>query len=215
MSSRSTHMQDETRATLHQAAAWRLQGLLFERPREGWAKEVATLAREVRDEDLRAAAQTAQSADEGQYLAFLGPGAVSPREAAYRSFADPAAILSELVTFHRAFAFQPRAEDPLDHVAVEAAFVGYLSLKHAAALAEERGEAAALAAEAREAFIERHLHPMAGPLARRLEAVDAPEWLLLASRALVNRVGDAPDPRLPFPDDAELPLPDCPGACAT
>jgi len=72
------------------AAEWRLLGLLFERPRDAWRREVANVAQEVADAALSGAAAGAQDATEGHYLAMLGPGgAVSPREVKYRSFEDP------------------------------------------------------------------------------------------------------------------------------
>jgi hypothetical protein len=177
-------------------------------------REIEELARECGDPDLRAAADAAKAADEGAYLRVLGPGGLSPREVSYQGMADPARVLADLEAYRRAFAFRPIAEDPPDHVALEVGFVGYLSLKEALALAEGGEEPATIVAEARLRFIETHLRPMAGPLLRRLTAASAPSWLEAAARALVARTGDAPDQRMPLPDDGDAPIPDCPGSSA-
>lgn len=158
---------------LDAAARWRLLGLLFERPSPGWADEVRALAAEVRHPALAVAADLAGSASEGPYLRLLGPGgAASPREAGHAGFADPGWILADLARHYEAFGFAPRVEDPLDHVAVETAFVAYLHLKEAAAAAAGDGEAAQRTARVREAFTATHLATIATPLARRLAAVD-------------------------------------------
>jgi len=117
--------------TLRQAAEWRLLGLLFERPREGWKREVEALRVEVADPEIRIAAELAgQEGTEGIYLALLGPGgAVSPREVTYRGMQDPGHILADIEAFHEAFAFHPDTEEPPDHLAVEAGFSGILGIE--------------------------------------------------------------------------------------
>jgi hypothetical protein len=198
-------------ALLRASASWRLLGLLFERPRPGWADEVARLAAPLDAEDLREAASHAAEVDEGMYLSWFGPGgAASPREVAYRGWEDPGRVLSDLATFYDAFAFRPRAEDPLDHVAVLSGFVGYLWLKEGYAAQCGRDEEAHLTAEARGKFAGEHLRPVAGPMLRKLSASGAPRVWEHAAAALVRRVGDVPDP-LPVasPDDDAM---ECPGA---
>jgi hypothetical protein len=199
------------RALIEEAAWWRLLGLLFERPRGGWREEVAALAAEVGDPDLRAAAGAAATAAEGPYLRLLGPGGdVSPREAAHRGAEDPARTLSGLAALYGAFAYRPRAEDPPDHVAVEAGFAGYLRLKEAYARGRGDPVAAEDAASAHARFVATHLRALAGPLGRRLAAAGA-SWLALAALCLVSRAGNAPDPPpAPDPDEAS-PLPPCMG----
>jgi hypothetical protein len=158
-------------AAVAAAAEWRLLGLLLERPRGGWHEELARLGREVGDVALRKAAAAASGAGEGEYLGLLGPGgAVSPREVSYRGLEDPGRVLAELAAAYQAFAFRPRAEDPIDHVAVETAFVGYLYLKEGFARATGDTEAAETTAAARTAFVSEHLSMMAAPLAARLAA---------------------------------------------
>lgn len=200
------------REALSEAAVWRLAGLLLERPRPGWRAEVERLRVEVSDPALSRAATEAGRADEGGYLAMLGPGGrVSPREVAYRRFGDPGRILADLAAFYDAFSYRPAAEDPPDHVALEAGFVGYLRLKEAFAIERCDVPAADVTAAARTAFVQEHLRPMLGPMARRL-AASGDSYLVRVSRALVERVGDAPDPpeALGACDPAEG-VPGCPG----
>lgn len=147
------------RELLRQTAAWRLIGLLLERPREGWRHEVEALGRELSDPDATAAVEAAKDgADEGRYLALLGPGgAVSPREVAYRGRQDPGHILADIRAFYEAFAFRPETEEPPDHLAVEAGFLGYLCLKEAFARARGAADEAAVAADAARKFFTEHL----------------------------------------------------------
>lgn len=192
-----------------EAARWRLLGLLFERPRPGWRAEVAALAGEVRDPALAPIADAARAEREERYLALLGPGApVSPREVAWRGLADPGWVLADLRRFYDAFAYRPRAEDPPDHVAVEAGFVAYLLLKEEAARAAGDEAAARTTAVARDAFVATHLAPMAAPLARALAACgDSP---VAAAAALLAA-------RVPASDAAAAPAPDtdpCDGCAA-
>lgn len=175
------------------AAAWRLAGLLLERPVCGWPEAVSDLAAEVDDPGLRAAAEVAPKAVEGHYLALLGPGGpASPREVAYVGFGDPGRTLAEIRAFHEAFAFGPRTEDPPDHIAVSAGFAGYLRLKEAFALGEGNGEAAATVREARERFESEHLRRVAGPLARKLEEHGPGTAWAAAAAWIHRRVGEEP-----------------------
>jgi nitrate reductase assembly molybdenum cofactor insertion protein NarJ len=126
----------ESRRAMAAALDWRLIGLLLERPRSGWIEEAQDLAAETGDKDLRDAVQAARGATEGTYLSLFAEGGfVSPRETTWRHREDPGQILADIAGFYEAFAFRPRAEDPLDHVAVEAGFIGYLCLKEAQAAA--------------------------------------------------------------------------------
>ncbi len=199
-----------TQRTIADAAEWRLIGVLFERPRAGWHGEIATLAAEVRDSALRDAAATARDAREGEYLRLLGPGGVvSPREVTYQSFADPGRLLAELAMVYDAFGFRPRVEEPLDHVAVEAAFVGYLLLKEAYARVRGERTTSAITVAARRAFIEAHLGAFVATFAQSLEEVGA-SYLLPAARLLAERLPARPP--LPLPA-SPLEVPDVCGAC--
>lgn len=186
---------------LRDAVRWRLLGLLFERPRAGWGEEVDSLAHATGDEHLCAAAEAARGVSEGAYQAALGPGApVSPREVAHRRREDPGAILAELKAFYESFAFVPRAEDPVDHVAIEVGFAGYLRLKEAYARTRGDDEAAETCRLAFERFCERHLRFIAEPLSEYLDGSPVPH-AALAARVLFETVGASPA----GPDGALLP----------
>jgi len=180
--------EDAVRELLVESARWRLVGLLFRRPQTGWTTELATVAREVTDPDLSRAAELAAEATEGAYLAILGPGSpVSPREAGHRPHEDPGKILAHLTAFYDAFVYRSEREDPLDHVAVEADFAGYLALKEAYARASGSEENARLTREARARFLETHLRSIAAGLADRLEGAEG--HLALAASALMRLSG--------------------------
>jgi len=195
---------------LGEAAAWRLLGLLFERPREGWWQEVESLRREVRDAEISAAVEAArEEANEGLYLALLGPGGVvSPREVSYRRMNDPGQILSDIRAFYEAFAFGPETEEAPDHIAVEAGFLGYLALKEAYARARGSEEEAEIVSQAAPRFRQEHLSTLAWPLTDRVEKTEV-QYLSLAARALAHRTG----PRPPTHPVGESPLPLCDSAC--
>ncbi len=193
------------------AAEWRLIGLLFERPRPGWNAEIESVAGEVQDPALRAAAAAASATNESEYLDVLGPGGVvSPREVAYRGREDPGAILADVSSFYAAFAFHPRAEDPRDHIAVACGFAGYLCLKEAFAAANGDSESARTCAEALERFTTEHLRYVAEPLCAKIEMLSPVPHLLLAARSLLQRTGPAP---APYADivDADGDSPGCDG----
>ncbi|HVO26406.1 MAG TPA: molecular chaperone TorD family protein [Candidatus Margulisiibacteriota bacterium] len=191
------------------AAEWRLIGLLLERPRPGWHEEAATLSAEVRDAALRAAAAAARGVSEGDYLRLLGPGGlVSPREVTYRPFADPGRLLAELASVYDAFGFHPRVEDPMDHIAVEAAFVGYLLLKEAFAAACGDRAGVSTTAKARRNFVETHLATLANAFAQRVGNVDA-SYLRSLGRLLAARL---PARRTDQPLPSAAPVDVC-GAC--
>ena len=181
-------------ALLRDAAAWRLLGLLLERPREGWRQEVEALAREASDPEAGAAAEAARAeAAEGRYLALFGPGGpVSPREVSYRGMEDPGRILGDILAFYEAFAFQPQTEEAPDHLAVEAGFLGYLCLKLAYARARGQEAEAEVAERAAERFREAHLATFAWPLAERLVLADA-RYLSLTANAVARRSGPRRD----------------------
>jgi nitrate reductase assembly molybdenum cofactor insertion protein NarJ len=197
-------------AHLAEAAAWRLLGLLFERPREGWWEEIESLRREVCDAEISVAVEASrEEATEGLYLALLGPGGLaSPREVSYRGMNDPGQILADIKAFTEAFAFQPETEEPPDHIAVEAGFLGYLTLKEAYARARGNEEEAEIAARAATRFREEHLSALAWPVADRLEKTEV-RYLSLAARALARRSG----PRPATHPVGESPLPLCESDC--
>jgi hypothetical protein len=204
-------MGSEIRDLLAEAAAWRLLGLLLERLRGGWWREVEELSRELGDPELAAAVDAArEEAAEGLYLALLGPGGVaSAREVSYRGMEDPGRILADLRAFYGAFAFNPNTEEAADHLSVEAGFLGFLRLKEAFARARGEGEKAAIAADAASRFRADHLSACAQPFAERV-ANTGVRYLTLAAQALARRAGPArpAGPGLPLLEDG------CPLACA-
>jgi nitrate reductase assembly molybdenum cofactor insertion protein NarJ len=184
---------------LAEAARWHLLALLFERPRAHWREDVARLSRETTDPVLRALADAAGAAREGDYLRLLGPGgAVSPREVGHAGgFRDPGWILSDLARFYDAFGYRPRAEDPADHVAVELGFVAYLHLKEALARSTGDEESAAVTSAARDAFVREHVAGFVRSMADRLGPAAAPHLagaLDVATRCL---------PEIPVPRGQE------------
>ena len=140
------------------AASWRLASLLLERPRPEWKSEIARLAAEVSDPRLTGCAAQADQASEEVYHRLFGPaGAISPREVSYCGFEDPGRLLAQLSAFYHAFSFNPQREESIDHVSVEAGFVGYLFLKEAYARMRNAAASAAIARDARERFFREHL----------------------------------------------------------
>jgi hypothetical protein len=75
--------------------------------------------------------------------------------------------MARLTTFYRAFSFQPRREEPIDHIAVEAGFVGYLFLKQAYAQIRDDLESAAVTEEARRRFVSDHIQRCARGMIER------------------------------------------------
>lgn len=158
-----------TSELLAQAAAWRLASLLLERPRRGWRDEIEKLACEVIDRELSACAAEAEDGTEETYHRLFGPGgAVSPREVSYCGFEDPGQLMAALAAFYDGFSFRPRSEEPIDHISVEAGFVGYLFLKEAYARTQGNCQGAAVAKRARERFINEHVARCAGGMCKRL-----------------------------------------------
>jgi hypothetical protein len=195
---------------LAEAARWRLASLLLERPRPDWLDEVRALACEVRDPALRAAAEDAGDATEGDYLALLGPGgAVPAREVAYRRGRDPGWLLSDLTRYYEVFHYHPRAEDPVDHLSVEAGFIAYLWLKEAAALSAGDRDAAAVTGEARVAFLAEHLAGVVQAFARALESAGDSGHLAGAAAALACRIPEPAPTAMARPDRAEGEEPGC------
>jgi nitrate reductase assembly molybdenum cofactor insertion protein NarJ len=165
-----------SRELLAMAASWRLASLLLERPRPEWKVEIARLAAEVSDPRLPPCAADAAQATEECYHRLFGPaGAVSPREVSYCGFEDPGRLIAKLSAFYHAFSFSPRREESIDHVSVEAGFVGYLFLKEAYARMRKAAAAAAIAKEARERFLSEHLARSARGM--RVRPAEMPAYL--------------------------------------
>lgn len=196
-----------TTSLLQQAAEWRMLGLLFECPGPAWRKHVAALARDIADPTLQSTALAAlDEAAEGDFHSIFGPGGPAPaREVSYHESLQLGYLISELTAFYSAFAYHPVTEEPLDHVSLEAGFIGYLRLKEAFAVANADPDAASVAREAASSFINDHLSCLAGPLAKSLSNSGI-NYLAAAGQALLARVG--PPRSLPVIQSL-APVPDC------
>lgn len=186
-------MDARAHALLQQAVDWRLIGLLFECPVGAWRDDLVALGRDTDDPLLRSAVTHAlEEASEGLYHSTFGPGGPAPpREVTYVKAVQLGYLLSELTAFYDAFAYQPVTRESLDHVSVEAGFIGYLLLKQAYAAARGDEEQAAVTADAAATFTREHLTALAEPLATTLDASGV-AYLAEAARALATRVGPPP-----------------------
>ena len=197
---------------LRDAARWRLLGRLFECPSEQWRRDIATLAAEIDDAELDAAAEAASvTATEGLYHSVFGPGGPAPpREVSYHDSIELGSLMSELAGYYGAFGYRPTTNEAPDHVSVEAGFLSYLHFKEAFAEAAGEAEHAATAAQAADRFRADHLAVLASPLAVVL-ADSGIDYLVEASRLLAARAGDPPRRALlpmiqpPVDDGSEFP----------
>lgn len=201
--------ENAVRELLHQAALWRIAGLLFRRPSAEHSRALEILARETDDAEFIDAARSAARTSEGLFHAWLGHGGpLQPREVSYRPVADPGRLLAEIGAYHEAFAYRSGTEDPADHVAVAADFVAYLLLKEAFAASAAREADANTTREARERFVDEHLRPMARGMSRRLSNVaeDVNTAHFAAAVSLLARLAGA-DHALDRAEEAALDLP--------
>lgn len=190
MSAQPSGLDTRERHLLQEAAEWRLLALLFECPGPGWQDQIAAISPEIADAELQAAAHHALAeASEGLYHSIFGPGGPAPpREASYQRSVQLGYLMSELAAFYDAFAYRPTAGEAPDHISVETAFIAYLRLKEAYALACSDAEHAAVTAEAAQRFRQDHLSALAEPLAVALRTSGV-RYLALAGEALLRRVG--------------------------
>jgi nitrate reductase assembly molybdenum cofactor insertion protein NarJ len=184
-------------ALLQDAASWRLLGRLFECPSAAWRQDVATLAGEVADPELAAAATGAvDEASEGLYHSVFGPGGPAPpREVSYHDTLELGSVMSALTGAYGAFGYHPALVEAPDHVAVEAGFLAYLRVKQVFALMEGDDAHVAVTADAVERFRLDHLAVYAERLAGILAEAPA-TYLQTASRLLARRVGPRPGPKM-------------------
>jgi nitrate reductase assembly molybdenum cofactor insertion protein NarJ len=165
-----------TPALISEAAAWRLASLLLERPRPQWLTEIAEVAAEVNEQKLRSSAAETKEATEELYQGLFGPGGIiSPREVSYCGMEDPGQVMAQLSSFYQAFSFAPKREEPIDHIAVEAGFVGYMFLKEAYAQMQGDTESGEITKEAREHFVKEHLNRCVQGMVERVG--DVPPYL--------------------------------------
>jgi nitrate reductase assembly molybdenum cofactor insertion protein NarJ len=166
---KKTSFEGQVRELVAQAAAWRLASLLLERPRPEWKDEIGAVRSEVADEELSSCVEKAEEGTEEDYHRLFGPGGdVSPREVSYCGFEDPGRLMAELQSYYQAFSYLPRREESIDHVSVEAGFVGYLFLKEAYARTQENTEAARITKSARSRFMKAHVSRCAAGIFDRL-----------------------------------------------
>ncbi|HEU4343189.1 MAG TPA: molecular chaperone TorD family protein [Candidatus Binatia bacterium] len=186
---------DHAQKLVTQAAAWRLASLLLERPQREWHREIAQLSLEASDATLTVCAHEARQATEELYHHLFGPGGtVSPREVSYCGFEDPGRLMSQLATVYQAFSYQPRREEPIDHISVEVGFVGYLFLKEAYARQQGNSEGAVISEDVRERFRNEHVARCAAGMHKRMG--DSPAyfarvllWLLDTADLAANEGG--------------------------
>jgi len=172
---------------LSSAAAWRLASLILERPTPEWKNAIAKLCTEITDEKLLACAAHTGQAGEEIYHRLFGPGGtLSPREVSYCGFEDPGRLMAELQAFYHAFLFQPRREESIDHLSVEAGFVGYLFLKEAYARMEGTPEAVEVTRNARLRFADEHVARCVSGMIERTS--DKPDYIQLLLSWLMDRV---------------------------
>lgn len=184
---------------LHDAASWRLLGRLFECPSDQWRADISSLATEVPDPALAAAARDAlEEASEGLYHSMFGPGGPAPpREVSYVDSLELGSVMSSVTGYYHAFGYTPALRESPDHVAVETGFMAFLRVKQAFALMEGDAAHIDVAARAAEAFRVDHMATYADRLAALLAEAPA-RYLQTASRTLAGRVGPRPGPkRLP------------------
>ena len=183
-----------------EAAEWRMISLLFECPSDAWRAQVEALAHELEDPELKSAARDAlREASEGLFHHTFGPGGPAPaREASYYQSVELGYMMSEIQAYYTAFGFAPVTAEPVDHVSVETAFVSYLRLKEAYALACENIERATTTAESAACFIEDHVARIAAPLAGYL-ANSGISYLAQAGAALARRARQKAVAQSPFP----------------
>jgi nitrate reductase assembly molybdenum cofactor insertion protein NarJ len=188
---------DDHRELLNEVAEWRLLSMLFDCPRNDWYGEVKALGKAVHDTTLKKAARNAvKEGSDSLFHSVFGPGGPAPgREVSYRGWVQPGYMLSEISAFYNAFSFSPDTQEPPDHVAVETGFIAYLKLKQLYALECEDIESFSIAKKASDDFIDEHLSKFTAQLAKILR-VSGIEFLSLAGKALLDRVGPDKDNRL-------------------
>jgi TorA maturation chaperone TorD len=186
-----TEVASESRVVevLRKSARWRLLGLMFECPGEGWGGQLKELAKEAADDELSAAAQAAcDEATPELYHTIFGPGGPAAiREVSYCESLIPGQSIADLQAFYDAFAYRPALDEPPDHTAVMLGFMSYLCMKEAYAVSRNNEEQAVIVAEAESSFLNNHLAGLAEILAQLLESSDI-RYLALAGSAIRHSV---------------------------
>jgi len=194
-------MREAPRQLLQDAAEWRLLALLFEYPAGDWRRHVEAVAPEISDPLLTEAARAAlEHAAEGIHHSIFGPGGpVPPREASYLTGVQLGYLLAELTDLYQKFGYHPCPAESPDHLSVQTGFLAFLKFKLAFETASGNAEHASRCQEGIDYLLKEHLSHLAEPVATALESV-GPPYLVLAGRALLERVGPAePRPDLAIP----------------
>ena len=158
-------MDTQVRALLSEAAEWRMLGLMFEYPSDGWRANVAAVMDSIADPELRTMGEAALAQNtDGLHFALFGPaGTVPVREVTYQGGVQLGYLMSELSAYYEAFVYEPRVEEAPDHLAVQLGFVSFLKLKQASALSAGQPDQAVIAANAATEFLKTHLALQAEP----------------------------------------------------
>ena len=196
-------IREHSRRLLTEARDWQLLALVFSCPNPVRDAQIQELIDELETGDLRSAAEAAVRTRQEDYLAVLGPSAVSSREVGYRPMGDPGKILAQLATLYDAFGFHPPANEPLDHVATELGFASFLCFKEAFARQNGEDQQAVSCTRARELLVADHLADLGAGLAERLSGAPVPS-LEQAARLLAERL-PVPKPSTSLPILAEEP----------
>ncbi len=182
----------EVRNLLNEAAQWHVLELLFQCPSAEWRRRILELRPECKHEQLTLAIDIAlEIASEGAYHSIMGPGGPAPaREASYIDTMQLGYLMSELNAIYDAFGFHPETFEIVDHVSVQAGFMGFLRLKEAFALSAQQDEQAALVRDCAAEFLRGHISHIGEPLCAALEACGY-DYLVLAGKVLLSLTGPA------------------------
>lgn len=193
---------------LEESAEWRLLGLLFEYPANGWRAQVESLLPSLARADLRSIADEALTYhSEGLHTALFGPAGTAPvREVTHKGGVQSGYLMAELAAFYDAFDYRPESVEADDHLSVQLGFLAFLKMKQAAALLAGSEEDAAVTESAAATFLKEHIALQAEPVAGRLELF-GPDYLIAASQLILQYAG--PSPRSGYPltgidDDEEM-----------
>ena len=147
---------------LARAAAWRFSARLFEEPHTTSSGELQALVPLLPACQQAAASALAleENARWDSYFAVLGPGGCAATESAYdrAAMANRGPLIAEVSAFYEAFAYPVRLTSDLgpDHVVSELDFLGFLALKVASALYDDRNPEREIAEAAYLDFRDRH-----------------------------------------------------------
>lgn len=163
-------MNPNLKPFLTMAANWQFFSLLFQYPDSKVIHRTNSLCQEILPSLQPKANKIASILSPEQaavYHVLIGSaGSISPYESDYQipgqeGIHDKGAILGDVAAFYKAFRFEYATDfqEVPDHVAVELAFLGYIKLKEAYALAIENQEDYQICSDAEKKFLNDHLLP--------------------------------------------------------